>query len=36
MKRKIVLSIAVVAVLIFTGCAGGSDADLYMADTGQV
>ena len=36
MKRILVLSMAMLAVLLFTGCAGGSDADAHMEGTQQM
>ena len=36
MKRKIVLSMAMLTVLLFTGCAGGNDADAHMEGTQQM
>ena len=36
MKRKIVLSMAMLAVLLFTGCACRSDADAHMEGTQQM
>lgn len=36
MKRKLVLSMAMLAVLLFTGCAGGNDADSHMEGTQQM
>lgn len=36
MKRILVLSMAMLAVLLFTGCAGGNDADSHMEGTQRV